>query len=67
MKIFAVIHMTLRDKNSITLVQATDEQEAKEVYLKHIGLSGKGTQLQVNELEETPSVICTISEGETLE
>jgi hypothetical protein len=65
MKLYAVIHMKLQDRNAITLVVAEGEQEAKEVYLKHIGLPGRGTQLKVEEIDTTsPSVICTLFEGE---
>ena len=65
MKLFAVIHMKLSDSNAVSLVVAKNKQEAKEVYLKKIGLSGLGTQLKVDELDTSvPHVICTLYEGE---
>lgn len=63
MKLYAVIHEMLNGDNKITLVNATSEREAKDVYLKHVGLIGLGTQLKVEQVDTTqPSVILSVTQ-----
>jgi hypothetical protein len=63
MKLYAVIHEMITGSTKITLVCAQSAQEARQVYLDHMGLKGYGTQLKVEEVETSkPSVILTVTQ-----
>lgn len=65
MKLFAVIHEMIHGDQKITLVNANSKREAKKVYMNHVGLSGSGSQLVVDEVDiSAPSVIVSITQRE---
>jgi hypothetical protein len=63
MKLYAVIHEMITGNTNITLVNAHSIQEARQVYLDHLGLQGQGTQLKVEEVDTSkPSVILSVKQ-----
>lgn len=63
MELYAVIHEMITGDTNITLVNARSKQEARKVYLDHLGLKGQGTQLKVETIDiSRPSVIFSMKQ-----